>query len=578
MLVVGDDPAELEAGARARGCEADVCVLSGGLGPTHDDRTVETLARVAGRELVVDEDAGRARSRAVSRGGRRAPRRARTPTSRRASASRRRSRTGGRSLGLAGTAPAVLLEHDGRRGRRAARAPQRAAPALAARPRVRGAAAASSRAWSAEHRRVLRFFGPSESAVARVLEEAGGEGDGLEVTSARTTSRSGSTCSRAARGGGARPTRLGRGSCEERFADDLFAEDERTVGELVLDRCRRARAHARDRRVLHRRAGRRAADRRARLERRLPRRRRRVLERGEDAAPRACPPEVLERHGAVSAEAAEAMAEGARTALGADVAAGRDGRRRAGRRDAPRSRSGSSIIHAVAPAGSSQRRVVLPGDREAVRARATALALHVLRRLLSPSVTDTRADLPRSVEGHERLRLFVALPLPDEIVGRLSAWQRAELDGAPGRTLVPPGNLHVTLAFLGSRPATDVERHPRRPARARRPRRSGRCLRRVALPRDPERRDGRLDDEGERATELAGRVGEGLEGLGRLRARATSVASARDRSALPAASPARRRPLPDLGRFSPSEVALYHSVLRPTGAQYEVLESVPLGG
>ena len=37
-------------------------------------------------------------------------------------------------------------------------------------------------------------------------------------------------------------------------------------------------------------------------------------------------------------------------------------------------------------------------------------------------------------------------------------------------------------------------------------------------------------------------------------------------------------PLPDLGRVSPSEVALYHSVLRPTGAQYEILESFHLLG
>jgi 2'-5' RNA ligase len=35
--------------------------------------------------------------------------------------------------------------------------------------------------------------------------------------------------------------------------------------------------------------------------------------------------------------------------------------------------------------------------------------------------------------------------------------------------------------------------------------------------------------------------------------------------------------LPDLGSFSPSEVALYSSVLLQTGAQYEVLESWSLG-
>ena len=37
-------------------------------------------------------------------------------------------------------------------------------------------------------------------------------------------------------------------------------------------------------------------------------------------------------------------------------------------------------------------------------------------------------------------------------------------------------------------------------------------------------------------------------------------------------------PLPELGPFSPSDAALYHSVLRSTGAQYEVLEAFALGG
>ena len=37
-------------------------------------------------------------------------------------------------------------------------------------------------------------------------------------------------------------------------------------------------------------------------------------------------------------------------------------------------------------------------------------------------------------------------------------------------------------------------------------------------------------------------------------------------------------PVPDLGQFRPSDAAVYMSALRPTGAQYRVLESVPLGG
>ena len=56
---------------------------------------------------------------------------------------------------------------------------------------------------------------------------------------------------------------------------------------------------------------------------------------------------------------------------------------------------------------------------------------------------------PASLEGHERLRLFVALPLSADAVERLVAWQAAELADVDEARVVPPGNLHVTLAFLG---------------------------------------------------------------------------------------------------------------------------------
>src|SRR5262249_37589821 len=54
ITVVGDDPADLEA-ALAEGLAYDLLVVSGGLGPTHDDRTIELLARAAGVGLRVDE-------------------------------------------------------------------------------------------------------------------------------------------------------------------------------------------------------------------------------------------------------------------------------------------------------------------------------------------------------------------------------------------------------------------------------------------------------------------------------------------------------------------------------------------
>jgi nicotinamide-nucleotide amidase len=53
ITVVGDDPADLEAALR-EGLAYDLLCVSGGLGPTHDDRTIELLARAAGVGLQVD--------------------------------------------------------------------------------------------------------------------------------------------------------------------------------------------------------------------------------------------------------------------------------------------------------------------------------------------------------------------------------------------------------------------------------------------------------------------------------------------------------------------------------------------
>ena len=53
ITIVGDRPEDLEAAFRL-GFAADLCLVSGGLGPTHDDRTIELVARAAGRRLAVD--------------------------------------------------------------------------------------------------------------------------------------------------------------------------------------------------------------------------------------------------------------------------------------------------------------------------------------------------------------------------------------------------------------------------------------------------------------------------------------------------------------------------------------------
>jgi 2'-5' RNA ligase len=56
-----------------------------------------------------------------------------------------------------------------------------------------------------------------------------------------------------------------------------------------------------------------------------------------------------------------------------------------------------------------------------------------------------------------RARLFVALDLPEEVRAGIDAWGKEAL-ADPGLRPVPAENLHVTLAFLGSRPEEEVER------------------------------------------------------------------------------------------------------------------------
>jgi nicotinamide-nucleotide amidase len=382
ILIVGDDPAELEAAIR-EGLAADVCILSGGLGPTHDDRTIETLARASGRELRVDEGLAR-EIEGVSRG---VAERLGRPYADFATGVRKQASMpdGAISLGLAGTAPAVLLERD---DGVAVALPGPPGELRRLWPRVTESAGLRRilAGGDAPKRTILRFFGPSESAVARALEEAGGEGDGLEVTvCAHDLEIRVDLLARA--GAEQRAAQLDE-ALRTRFAADLFAEDERPVAALVVERCRAyglriATAESCTGGLVGARltdvpgasdvyAGGVIAYSNEVKERRL-----------------GVPVSVLETKGAVSAEAAEAMAAGAREELGADLAvavtgiAGPSG----GTEEKP---VGLVYIAVLGPGSASTDRFLFYGDREAVRARATAQSLHAVRRLLSQTDTDTR--------------------------------------------------------------------------------------------------------------------------------------------------------------------------------------------
>lgn len=93
------------------------------------------------------------------------------------------------------------------------------------------------------------------------------------------------------------------------------------------------------------------------------------------------PEELLERVGAVSAEVAAALAEGARSRLGADVGVGITGIAGPGGGTAEKP---VGLVHlcVAGPSGQLPRTIVLPGSRTDVRTRSVTLAMHMLRELL----------------------------------------------------------------------------------------------------------------------------------------------------------------------------------------------------
>jgi nicotinamide-nucleotide amidase len=377
IAIVGDDPADLEA-ALAAGLEHDLLVVSGGLGPTHDDRTIELLARATGVELAVDEElAGK-----IEQLSRRVAARLDRPYADFEDGVRKQAMLpdGALWVGLVGTAPAVVLEHA--RGVAVAlpgppRELQELWPRVLETPPLRRLLEHAS----APQRRVLRLFGVSESAVAHALAAAGGEGEGVDVT----------ICARefelhidlfVQEGAEARADELERRLVEE-HERHLFSRDERSTAELVL-----ALLRERDQTLATAESctGGLVAARLTEVPGSSDVFLGAVVAYANDvkAAQLGVPEEVLRTHGAVSAETAAAMARGARERLGADIAvsvtgvAGPDG----WSADKP---VGLVFLHAAGPTGELARRLDVPGDRETIRLRATVAALHLVRQLVTRS-------------------------------------------------------------------------------------------------------------------------------------------------------------------------------------------------
>jgi competence/damage-inducible protein CinA-like protein len=378
--IVGDAEEELEDALRS-GLRADLCVVSGGLGPTHDDRTVELVARVAGVELRLD-DALHREIGSVSRGF---ARRTGRPYADFEHGVRKQATVpeGAVSLGLAGTAPGLVLQNA-----HAVVVVLPGPPGELQRLWPLALETAPMRALLAEteppERRFLRFFGATESAVAKALAAAGGDGEGVEAT----------ICAHdfeihvdlmVEPGAQARADELAR-SLKEQLGHYLFAETEAPVAELVLDLCRERRLTLATAESC---TGGMVAERLTEVPGASDVFVGSVVAYADSvkASELGVPDDVLARHGAVSAEAAAAMAAGARERLGADLAVAVTGIAGPGGGTAEKP-VGLVYHHAVSPDGSRAVDFQFPGDREGIRRRATATALHLVRRLLSQSRDD----------------------------------------------------------------------------------------------------------------------------------------------------------------------------------------------
>jgi nicotinamide-nucleotide amidase len=399
IAVVGDRPAEIASALRFFADEGvDLVITSGGLGPTADDLTAEVVGAFQGRPMVLDaaleERIGEILRPLMQRWPHLDPDAVRASNRKQAVIP-----AGATVLEPVGTAPGLVVPP----GSHATHPtvvvlpgpPRELQPmwltALAT-DEVRAAIAGATEIRQA----TLRLFGLPESEIAETLraaELAGIPIDGLEIT----------TCLR--RGEIEVVTRWEPGAdavyaefervVRERHPDTLFSDDGSTVDEQVAallrgDASRPPLTIA----VAESCTGGLMAGRLTELPGSSAYVLGGLVVYADEAktALAGVDPALVERVGAVSTEVAEALADGARSALGADVGVGITGIAGPGGGNEHKP-VGTVCFSVVAAGGTGITRITrssrLPGDRTDVRDRSTTVALHLVRRLLRGE-----ADLP----------------------------------------------------------------------------------------------------------------------------------------------------------------------------------------
>jgi nicotinamide-nucleotide amidase len=383
--IVGDRPEDMRAALEFMASQQiDLVITSGGLGPTADDLTAEVVGRFQGREMFLDEALSERIAEIV------APLMKRWPNidpQAIVDANRKQATVpqGAEVLEPVGTAPGLVVAPAEANGGPTIVVlpgpPRELQPMWAAALQTDGLRAAIAGA-TVYRQRTMRLFGIPESEIAETLRIA--ERDGIDLSRIEVT-----TCLK--RGEVEVVTRFEPaeepvydafvGLVRERHGETLFSEDGRTVDEQVADVLREgglsiATAESCTGGLLAARLTERAGS-------------SDYVHGGIVAysnevkvGQAGVPADLIERHGAVSQEVAEALAEGARRRLGADLGVGITGI--AGPGGGTEEKPVGLIWLSVARAGCVPltRSVTLPGGRADIRDRTTTVAMHMVRRSL----------------------------------------------------------------------------------------------------------------------------------------------------------------------------------------------------
>ena len=391
-VIVGDRAADIEAALRFMAdAGMDLVLTSGGLGPTADDLTAEVVGRFQGREMVLDAPLQQRIAQILAPLIKRWPNLDREAI-RAGNAKQATVPAGATVLEPVGTAPGLVVppgNGDGPTIVVLPGPPRELQPMwgeAVATPPMRAALAEAT-----EYRQaMLRLFGIPESEIAETLRQADRQGvqlERLEVT----------TCLK--RGEIEVVTRYEPdaeqvyeqlvGLIRERHADTLFSEDGGSIDDQVSALLRRdlgagAAAATRSIATAESCTGGMLAARLTDPPGASDYFRGAVVAYANDVkvSEAGVPEELIARHGAVSREVAEALADGARMRLDADVGVGVTGV--AGPGGGTPDKPVGLVWFSVAAGGDGHltRSVNLPGGRADIRDRATTVAMHLIARAL----------------------------------------------------------------------------------------------------------------------------------------------------------------------------------------------------